>query len=568
MKAIAARNLELLHSVDPESAALLRRTAPAEQVSLGTSRNGLEVLVARHGERERWLHSRVDPTREAGRLTEMLPGHTGTVVVFGLGAGHHIRALLQRPDVRRIFICEPVAAYAARALEVAGTGELFTDPRVRLLTPCTADRLAWTLGTGHAPLLHGDAAFLPLRGRTDLAPSLFGELQQAAQRGIQQALSDFATQRRFGLRWMHNILVNAATLRRAHTEVFGPIAGSCAVTAAGPSLERFLSRPVPEGTTLIATDTSLPMLLQRGAPPRFVLSIDSQLASYHHFLSGIPSGSVLVADLTASPTALRQAATTALRVGGHPLARYLCDHWVRVPALYTFAGSVTHAAIAFARSELGADTVGLLGADFAYPGAAAYARDSYIHRHVRLHESRIAPAEHAFSAFVYDRARPAQEGADRGDLRYESPLLNGYRQQLGGLTDELGITIQHGSVPPAAFAAGGPSIQDRREESARRTGPPRDPRRLPSPGPALQRYLEALRALPDPPEGWSLDMDSLPAEEATIWHTILPIAAAESAVDMTTGRPTSPPAEALDRARRRALEFTREVVKRIYSSRE
>src|SRR6056297_1439179 len=127
MKAVVERNLELLHSVDPQSADRLRRTPPAPSVSLEQSRSGLAVLVARHGERERWLHSRVEPEREANRLTDRLTTQTGTVVVFGLGAGHHIRALLKRRDLRRIFICEPVVAYVARALEVAGIGELFTD---------------------------------------------------------------------------------------------------------------------------------------------------------------------------------------------------------------------------------------------------------------------------------------------------------------------------------------------------------------------------------------------------------------------------------------------------------
>jgi hypothetical protein len=71
--------------------------------------------------------------------------------------------------------------------------------------------------------------------------------------------------------------------------------------------------------------------------------------------------------------------------------------------------------------------------------------------------------------------------------------------------------------------------------------------------PILEDYLDSLRALPGAPAGPTVDLTRLPTHEAAIWHTILPVAAAESDVDPATGAPCTEPAEALDRARRRAV---------------
>ena len=563
------RNLELLRRAQGGSLRAIEEAEPPPFLTVEAARNGLPNLVAAPQGSPRSLHSRVDPAREAQRLSAALAGETGLVVIFGLGAGHHLRSILSRRAVRAVILCEPDPAFVARALEIEGIGELLADSRVTMLTPCTAASAMRVIGETYAPLFHRQAAFIPLRGRTDLAPETFTALQAAARGGVERALADFATQRAFGRRWLHNILTNLATLR--HTVDPVPRRGPCLVTAAGPSLEGLFCDPSGHaGSIIVATDTSLPVLIQRGIRPHFVVTIDSQLASYHHFLRGVPTETILVADVTASPTALRQASRVSLRVGGHPLGRYLARQTGVPDDLCTFAGSVTHAAVSFGRDYTAAEEVRLFGADFAYPGGAAYARDSYLHRHFRIEESRFRPTEYSFADFVYSRGeRRALEGAARppqDGLHYGSPLLDAYRRNLSALADDLGIHILRDSRGSGADAGRNPSAPDGPVADAAAgvaagsvagigVSPAPEARELTlPPGTELFRtYADAVQGLAPLEPQRLFEMEALPAHEAELWHTLSPLAATMARRDAATGIPLDPPAVPLEAARRETL---------------
>ncbi len=562
MTATFRRNLAILHQSQPEAARAVEAAEPPPYLTVEAARNGLPNLVAVTHGTSRSLHSRVDPAKEAERLAAVLSPETGLVVLFGLGAGHHLRSVLSRRRVRAVILCEPDPAFVTVALEISGVGELLGDTRVTLLSPCTEGAMTQVVGSTYAPLFHRQAAFLPLRGRTDLERDAFAAMQAAARRGVEQALADFATQRAFGRRWLHNILINLAALRRSVDPV--PREAPCIVTAAGPSLERlFHEGTFDPDSTVVATDTSLPMLLQRGLQPHFVVTIDSQLASYHHFLRGVPEGSILVADVTASPTALRQARCVSLRIGGHPLGRYFSRQIGGLGSLYTSAGSVTHAALSFAHEHSGRSHIRLFGADFAYPRGEAYARDSYLHRHFRLQESRLGPAEHAFADFVYRRAerRPLDGAANDADetLHYVSALLDAYGRSLTSLADELGIH-------PIRATSAGTTAPPRRDGLGRRTN--RGPASVPvfrelalsSARDLFARYLKDLTALTPPDPRQILDLEALSPVHAELWHTLAPLAAVRARCKEETGVPVEPPAVSLEEARQETIATIRGVL--------
>jgi len=546
-----ARNIAALRSHAPSTADALEAAQTRSDVTIREARSGAPALVISHEARPRWLHSRVDPDREAQRLCDTLPGHSGFVVVFGLGAGHHIRRLLYRNTVQRVIVCEPDPSLAAAALDIPQLEQVFADERVTWHLSRNAGTLADLVGSEYVPLLHRQAAVLPLRGRTDLEPARFGPLQQAARDGIERALSDFATQRAFGHRWMHNILVNMSRIRRRVETL--PGYGPHIVTAAGPSLERALSsHEALRGATLVATDSSLPMLLQRGITPDFVVTIDSQIASYHHFVSGMPRNAVLVADITASPNALRQAHWVDLRIGSHPFAAYLGTHWTQLPELFTAAGSVTHAAVAFVgKVRLSAESrpaerpsdsdLVVFGADFAYPDAAPYARESYIHRHARLTASRLAPTEHYLASFVYRRARLGRKDADAKSLPYEAPLMNRYKYSFEQLVSRLDLKRKE-QVPPDADRAR-PSRSEAQDHTTHE---------LPDPESFLRRYRQELSLLPPLPNHPTLEL--FPADQgAELWRTVSPLAAATARMEDGAAVPSESPASALNRARSTAI---------------
>lgn len=570
------RNLELLRARNPAVAARCERVAAlGRHVSLESARSGHPVPTVRREERLRWLHSRVDPLREAERLVSLLPETSGFLVVFGLGGGYHVRQLLARPGTRRVLVVETAAEWLVPALGVPDMEEVFSDPRVAFHLSEDGAELEARVAEHYLPLFHREASFLPLRGRVDLDAEAFRKLQERAGAGVEACLADFATQRAFGRRWMHNILVNLLRLSGRRPENPGASHGTAAVvTAAGPSLETLFSREDPaggrtaldSGAPLVATDTSLPMLLQRGMAPDLLVSLDSQGASYHHLLRGIPAKTLVVAPLSAAPVVMRLASRICASIGGHPLEHYLAEGWRGLPRLYTRGGSVTHAALDLARRQLETTEIFLYGADFAYPGGAAYARDSYMHRHFRLREQRLRPAEGGFADFVYRRARLDSEhdreagGSSDGEIRYRSALLEGYRQRFEGLVKELGVSLSRAPARASGRRGESPLQPDRRPApenapEARRGGG------LPDPRPTLARYLEGLEALGTPDEeAATLDPAQLPPEERRLWSTLTPLAASLSATPEGRATPAEAPGRLLVRAREESLQLLRSLL--------
>ena len=156
----------------------------------------------------------------------------------------------------------------------------------------------------YVPPLSGDIRSLPLRGRVDLEPAAFMSAADTLKTVLGNISDDYSVQAFFGKLWFKNAVRNLFIAERSSAPL--PPIRRAAVTAAGPSLEDqipALRDAKASGVFLIATDTSLPVLMGRGLVPNAVISIDCQHISYYHFLGGIAEGLPLILDL-ASPSTL------------------------------------------------------------------------------------------------------------------------------------------------------------------------------------------------------------------------------------------------------------------------
>jgi hypothetical protein len=182
---------------------------------------------------------------------------------------------------------------------------------------------------------------------------------------------------------------------------------------------------------LIATDTSFPALLNAGIAPSAVISIDCQLWSFQHFrrAADVP----LFLDVASPPLLAGRSPAPVFFAGGHPLGRLFAAE-AGLPELDTSGGNVTYAAVSLAES-LGAETVELYGADFSYPMGVSYARGTWLYALYDAAQTRLDPAETAFSAILY--RTPLEKRDDGGGRwRYESPTLDRYRAALSARTKQ------------------------------------------------------------------------------------------------------------------------------------
>lgn len=497
----------------------LRYAQPNPQVGFETSVTGSLVPYIRKGERTTFMHSRVDPEREAQRVAAQYP-RTGFYTLLGLGGGYVASSLLRTERVTRVVIIEYDASVLRAVLEAIDLTHILGDRRVRLLVDPLDEELEKAIVSSYVPSIAGDFVSVPLRGRIDTDSARYQRATDLIRGTIMAISDDYSVQSFFGKRWFTNIVRNLETSDRP-TPPVGPI-HEAMVTAAGPSLELAYDEIAgrPHGTFLIATDTSLRALLSRGIEPDAVISIDCQHISYYHFSLGIPERIPLFLDLASPPTVARMASRPYFFSSGHPLARYIAGRYRAFPEIDTSGGNVTHAAVSLA-TYLGARTIRLFGADFSYPFGKTYARGTYIYPYFDIRQSRQRPFESLFAEFLFRNQTLVREDDEQG-FRYVTKPLVAYRERLERLASSIPARLDRvrGNGVATTMENGAPS---RTAHSGRvfAAGKP-----FQRPQEFLAGYADDIAKLPAPHEHAASYLDALNAHQQDVWTTMLPSAAA------------------------------------------
>lgn len=528
----------------------IRDAVPSDRLSIETSRSGQAVPHILKNDRKYSLHSRFDPDGEASKIAAGYE-QRGFFVFLGLGAGYGILPFLEKNQVSRGIIIEFDAGIIRALFERLDLSAILADRRLDLIVDPEAEELQDLFVSSYIPSLYGNFSVVPLRGRVDEAHSRF---QQASDqiRSLMEAVSDdYSVQAFFGKRWFANIISN---LRRADgsTPPIKPIRRA-AITAAGPSLEMFIDdiRNLDPDTFLIATDTSLNVLLGFGIVPSAVITIDCQHISYFHFMKGVPDGIPVFLDLATPPTVARLAGGSYYFSSGHPLARYVTSRFRAFPLIDTSGGNVTHAAVSLA-DYLGAKEIDLYGADFSYPAGKAYARGSYVYPYFDIRQSRLNPAESLFSQFLFRNQSMDRQYDQYGHVRYITKPLVAYRERL----ERLAKTSKARLIPHLGngLAIASPRLTADRQDFGKVFAAGRMFRKVRD---FMEAYRQDIRqlSLPESPAG--LYMGSLGDHDRDIWMTMLPSAAAIRREQQDTGLP---PEQILGKTKKWCLQKVEEAL--------
>ncbi|MCX7787517.1 MAG: DUF115 domain-containing protein [Spirochaetes bacterium] len=398
--------------------------------------------------------------------------------------------------------------------------KLLLDPRVSILIDPPPETLREFLLTHYIPSISGDIKTVPLRSRVNLVKDFFQSCFDTFQEGMETLSHDFTVQTQFGKKWFINSLANLPIAEIA-THTLSP-KKKVLITAAGPSLEASIEhiRNERREGLLIATDTSLPVLLENDLIPEVVISIDCQHISYHHFLSGLPREVTLVLDLASPPLLARLSQKIIFFASAHPFCRYVSTYWRKFPSIDTSGGNVTHAAVSLAIT-LGADQIYLYGADFSFPRGKSYARGTYLYPYFLSHSNRYLPLETSFSHFLFSNQKLERRRGNKG-IRYIPLRMEHYRLHLETLIEKSNILV----LP---FVVEGEPIRGFPH-------PPKHERSLTksifSAGPIscswkefLQAYKQDIQNLPFPFDPVISYLDSLSLNQRNLWTTLLPISA-------------------------------------------
>ena len=486
-------NLAALATSDPELATRIGESAPNPSLMFRQAKTGAVVPVLRTGGVP--FHSLVDPTKEAERVVQSLAGND-YLVCLGLGGGYLAHAFLARLDASGVLIVEKDVSTLRALLGNIPLSGLLSETRARVTVG--AEQIRAIIRSSYLPAICGNLVSLPTRPWCNAEKEFFDRAARELREAAEEARADYAVQARFGKRWFTNTILNLPAAELAP----GPrMPGSLAhITAAGPSLEASLFEIAQRdnASIVIATDTSLPALLRNGVRPEAVVSLDCQLASYHHFMAGISQGASVYYDLASPPFLVRRTGPQSrFFTSTHPLSRFISARWRRFPIVDSTGGNVTYAAVSLA-SALGVQTVKIHGADFGYPDGKPYARGTYLYDYFQSRQQRCVPVESSLSSFVL--SSPGLAKARHGDrLFYSTPVLRDYKARMDGLLAAIA------SNPVVTVFEPAPAQCPWRE--------------------FLRGYVEALRHLPSPSPPLGSYFASLPQEQKELWFTVLPIAA-------------------------------------------
>ncbi|SIQ78387.1 Protein of unknown function DUF115 [Alkalispirochaeta americana] len=468
------RNIAALETVSPELATQLLQESPSDELATLTTRDGHRSFRLTDSDGGKALHSRYAPMREAEKIADSLNTRAGnsapaTLILLGLGGGFLAHAGIQRLSGTTILVVERSPQVLRRILqEVDLSREILTGRLFFALDPAEA---ATTLEMIHVPAIRDGLQTIPLQAWTDHPRNRdhFRACLAAIQKKLQALAQDTLTIGTFSRRWLSHTLHNSYRFHsssRGTSSSWERLRRSTAgeqlvVLAAGPSLEPWLDTltSLPR-TKLLATDTALPALLQRGIIPAGVVLLDPQTWSLLHLRQTLPEETWLLADAGAAPAAACRTTGDHLvwYCGNHPLHHLLLRAGASVTPLPYPPESVTEAAVLLARL-LGASRVEVAGSDGGFPRGKTYCRGTYHYHLAHRSSRRLLPEEHFFAHRVYPAATPSPRSRDhtpRDRPFFSTPAMasrTGRIARARNISRDLPLASPALPSPPEEFSA-------------------------------------------------------------------------------------------------------------------
>ena len=126
------KNLDILSKKHPGAESFLRREQTGGKVSIDRTRSRNDHPTARVN--GRFLHSKLDPVREAERIAaHSVDSSAGVCVFLGFGYGYHIERFLEREAEKIAVAVEREPGILRSAMEERDLRALFAHPRAVIL---------------------------------------------------------------------------------------------------------------------------------------------------------------------------------------------------------------------------------------------------------------------------------------------------------------------------------------------------------------------------------------------------------------------------------------------------
>lgn len=430
-------NMEALWRRDPKLAMMVDRVEDNALPALEDSKSGDPTLrQCSSDHRDIYLHSRYAPVDEAKRwAAKHITDSRFCYVVEGCGLGYHVRALadeLLGDEV--IVVIEPHLTMVRHALSLHDWSDLLNNGRLEIIVSADKMMVHQRLGNHSGPIMLG-TQIAPHAPSVQVTPEFFSEIRPLITDFIRYTKTSMMTLIINGQTTCRNVLGNMSTYLAAPpiNLIKGLFANTPAViVSAGPSLREnvHLLKTCTDRVIIIATQTTLKPLLDRGIVPHFVCSLDFHELSKHYY-EGIPNfdGIHLVAEPKAHPAVI-DAFGGCVSLLRNDFAE-LCLSRGPVPMDGLRAGaSVAHLAYYLAE-YMGCSPIMLIGQDLALTNHVYYAPGTAIHDTWETETHRFCTMEMKEWEYIMRYKPLLRKTRDaQGRELYTEELMNNYLEQF------------------------------------------------------------------------------------------------------------------------------------------
>jgi hypothetical protein len=324
------------------------------------------------------IHSAYNPVADAEKFCNGCGIKSDEVILcYGFGLGYHIESILNRiGEDGRLLVIELNMDLLNAAFKVRDLEPILSDPRMRLVArPNEIDTLKQLNSDLNIFLAeNGDEkkvvvytpCFQSMPPGFDKVRNLLGVvLMEKAVPVVHREQSQ------------ENLAANLDVILTSHgvSEVLPVISQmACFVVGAGPSLDEALPylREHQNSAWIFAIDTALPALLNSGARPDFVVSVDPQPESAEHFTGHWDCGVPLIITPTSNDEVVARYTGPKLIVvqQNHSVVRSV-EHFFLGKGFTEGGGSGSCIALDIAM-RYSANPVILVGQDCGYPDMKVY----------------------------------------------------------------------------------------------------------------------------------------------------------------------------------------------------
>lgn len=362
-----------------------------ETIEILSSRKGVPtVRVTTPENKQIFLHSSVDPIREAEKIAdgiEALPGNF--VVVYGLGLGYLIEALLEKLDEKiPLFVIEPDPVLFGVVMSTRDLRTILSSKRVFLIVHGAADNnlIGTYFFSFYDSTRYSRMVLTGLSGHKSAYNDDYRKTIRQLHDAVKSKMVNLNTMRKIGRDLMSNAIINLPTLYTSPgiKTLFGRFKDMPAiVVSAGPSLNRniHLLKQAQGKAVILAVGTAVKALQKNGVDPDFMVSIDPDRLNYGHFKGVNTKHSALITEMQSHPEILEKFSGPIFVSGNSPILKWF-DDVIEEKGIMESGGSVANNAMT-AAYKMGANPIVFVGQDL------AYAKDGHSHAAGTNYENKV-----------------------------------------------------------------------------------------------------------------------------------------------------------------------------------